>query len=632
VMVYLGGMAKSQQCQTSFRRPRWALGDFVSMITGNDKSVTVMRFRYKLRTFCILMVFACLFGVLLSKYRTVYKNNKDLTSIGAKIQFSDSEIMIFGFEMPALIQDSMRIPVDIEVKVPVTSERQTLLLLDQVKSIERLKLSLSTTVAESSSEIPRLPRLRELDLNFKDDFNLRFLKASPKLEKLDLYCEEGCNRLTLDTIPKLPALSYFSANLSDETTGDLAFLARLPSLSELVLWEVPSGESIKDMPTVVTLRKFHVECRTGTEENILCHLNSFPNLEELVVQQAAITREDIESLKSLTRLTGITFEQCTFDSDSFDSVPVLPLLHTLKISECNLPLNCLSRLERWDTLQNLSIKLYDPGTNEDKIGDKILLELPMLPELRSLVIESSWVTLTGLERLGRFPLLSELKLLILDFPPDAKINLPCFNFMRKLSLSGSCFDINGLRILGHFPCLRELDLSFTFGILDRSNWKNFYLDRLPLDELVVLDLSYTKITNETLHILPNLDRLEKLDLIFCRSLTSIPDEWATKAKRLQELNLNMVKLDSGTIAGISHLDSLQVLGLPGTSIALEDLPFVRTLRVVWIDSKKMQIGEGFPFPKLPEGLRIETPDRLFSDYEKRLLKRAYRNLTIVEGD
>ena len=384
------------------------------------------------------------------------------------------------------------------------------------------------------------------------------------------------------------------------------------------------------MPIVVTLRKCHIECQNRTVENILCHLKSFPCLEELVIQLAAITQADIESLKSLTRLTSITFEQCNFQENSFDSLPVLPLLNNLQFSECNLPLNCLSRIGRWDTLQNLSIKLYDPGTNEDTIGDEILSELPTLPELRSLVIDSSWVTLTGLEQLGRFPLLSELKLLILDFPPDAQINLPCFKFMRKLSLSGSCFDVNGLRILEHFPSLRELDLSFTFGILDGSNWGNFYLERQPLEELVVLDLSCTKITNETLHILPNLNRLEKLDLLHCFSLTSIPGEWAKKAERLQELDLTQVKLDSRAIAGISHLESLQFLGLPYTTIALEELPFVRTLRVVRISSKKGQIGEGFPFPKLPEGLRIETPVGLFSHDEKRLLKNAYRNLTIVE--
>ncbi|MDP1562468.1 MAG: hypothetical protein Q8M16_13905 [Pirellulaceae bacterium] len=152
----------------------------------------------------------------------------------------------------------------------------------------------------------------------------------------------------------------------------------------------------------------------------------------------------------------------------------------------------------------------------------------------------------------------------------------------------------------------------------------------PLEKLTVLELGWASITDESLLVLHKFKNLERLELAGCRRITSISHDWAAKFERLKELNLNWIQLDSSKIEGLSSLPDLQVLSLMQSNIALEDLPFLPTLRVVRIDSKKQPVSTLFPYPTLPEGLRLETSDGLFSDDERDLLYKHYPNLTIVE--
>lgn len=592
-----------------------------------------MFLRYKLRTFCIAITLFCLCGIFIWEHRVARQNVRELELIGAKLKFGNAELPLLGAWTPQFIRNSIRRPVEVDLRASVGSAKEVLMSLDRVKSIEKLKLRLDCSLSEVPLDLPRLPRLRDLDLRTSSSVNLGFLKFSPRLERLDLYCEEGCTESLFETIPSLPTLNYFAANLSDDSNVGLRILSKMPALSELELWNVVSGESLKNSPKVATLRKCSITCPSRNEENLLQYLYSFPNLRELDILTATVTQSDLRSLASLKRLASIRFDDCIFHDDSFDQLPDLPELSELQLSSCTLPLNCLSKIGRWPSLRKLSIHLNDAGDNSDDIvGDRMLSALPLLSNLHSLVVVESWVTLAGFEQLSKFPLLEELELTIVEFPDEYQIVLPNFESIRRLSFANSLFEINGLRVLSHFPNLRELDLTSSYGVDDSNGWDAFLKSLPQLEQLVVLKLSDTSVTDKTLLVLPNLNQLEHLELAFCHELDSLSHEWATKAKRLKELSLNEVRFDSRKIEGLSSCQNLQVLMLEQTTLALEDLPFVPTLRVVRIGSKKQPVSEGFPFPSLPDDLRLETSVGLFSADEKKLLRNRYPKLMIIEVD
>ncbi len=614
-----------------------------------------MSLRFRLRTFCISISLLCLVGIFAWEFRSLSENTRKLELTGAKIFYSKGELWLLGEWTPDFIRNSVRRPVGVDITRNIGSAEEILILLNRTETIEKLSLSLNSRSPDGPFDLPRLPRLREFYMKSGGNIKLERLKDCKELERLDLAYLEGCTDSFLDTIPGLPKLRYFEIDMNGVTNDGLSVLAKMTSLSELCVKNLGSIETLRNLPKVPTLRRFYLLTSGRTESNVLDSLQAFPNLEDLIfetvpidgtlkhfpkldclhrlhVESAIISCDDIQCLRQLKNLVELRFGGVDFHADSFDKLPTLPNLEALEFTRCELPLNCLSKIGTMKSLRRLTIGYTGERNNlEDSpdFADEILEQLPTLPELRELRIADR-VSVVGLGQLQKFPKLETLELGIDLFLDEYMIKLPQFESLISLSVRESYFETSGLRVVSYFPNLRELDLS---GTGTEDTWDDVFLRSLPpLEKLTALNLSGTRISKETLYVLPNLKHLENLELAYCHSISSIPHDWVASLERLKELNLDGTELDSFKIEGLSSSPSLRVLSLMESKVALEDLPFVPTLRVVRINSKKQPITETFSFPRLPDGLRIETSDGLYSEVEKDILYKKYRNVTIVELD
>ena len=614
-----------------------------------------MSMRFRLRTFCIAITLLCLVGIFVWEFRSLSENTRQMELIGAKIYYSKGELWLLGEWTPRFARNLVRRPIGIDLNSDIGSTREILTRLARIRTIERLSLSLNSSSSDSPLDFPSLPKLKEFYLKSGGNIKLGRLKDCPELRILEIdYCD-GCTDSFLETIPSLPKLRYFEIDMNGVTNDGLSVLAKMTSLSELCIANLESIETLRNLPKVPTLRRFNLRTWVGVESNVLGSLEAFPNLEDLIfetgpiegtlkhlpkldclrrlhVENAIIGGDDIRSLRQLKNLVELRFGGVKFCEDSFDKVPILRNLEDLEFAYCELPLNCLSQIGPMKSLRRLTISFNGVSNNLEgsrDYADELLNQLPPLSELLELHIGAG-VSAVGLGQVKKFPKLETLELGIDRFPDEFTIELPQFESIVSLSFRGSFFETSGLRVLSHFPNLRDLDLS---GTGTEDSWDDLFLRSLPpLEKLTALNLSGTRISRETLLVLPNLKNLERLELAYCQRLASNPQDWVASLERLKELNLDCVELDSFKLDGLSNSPSLQVLSLMESKVALEELPFVPTLRVVRINSKKQPISETFSFPRLPDGLRLETSEGLFSEDEKDILYKKYRNVTIVELD
>jgi hypothetical protein len=581
---------------------------------------------------------------------------QQLELMGATIDYSSGEVSVLGAWTPQWFQESNRNPIGVNIHCEATAQREIFTLLDRIKSIEILKLSSPPQTPQDSLNLPRLPRLRELDLRHWSgcNLNLNSLLCCTNIETLKLPIGNECIDKFVKALPRLSKLKILQVHARGITGDAFSVLAKMNSLTELDLMAVPSDEVLTHLPQLPTLRKLTMSLGFVSTAKVLQCLRAFPHLEELNLSMGeqqgvlqylprldrlqvfycsgpSITVDDISGLKQAPNLVDLEFELCKFQPDSFDNLPALRRLLRLRFNACSLPPNCLPKLDRWTSLRQVHVDVSEPDDTFDHYGDAILTQIPPLPDLRDLSLNGS-VSIAGFIELGKFHQLEKLEISLDAFSDEYVFQMAQIDTLTALSLEFSVFSKNGLRVLSQFPNLRSLSLAGS--AFDNSDIAHdaFLHSLPPLKELRSLNLSGTAIADETLFVMHQYENLESLELSRCHNIRMIPQGWAMKLKNLKELNLGMTNLGPRPLEGLSGASSLRILSLRGTNIALEELPVLPGLRTLTINSKKLPITKSFPFPRLPELLRIETSEGLYSSEERNKLYAKYPGLTVVEQD
>ncbi len=615
-----------------------------------------MSVRFRIRTFLVAATVICLAAIFVWETGSYRSRIQQLELMEATIGYNTGELWGLGKWTPQWIREANRQPISVKIAFDEVAPQEIVTILARMKSIEILKLSSTPRTPSDNLDLPQLPRLRELDLRFWSgcNLNLESLRFSVGIERLVLPLREECSDQFVKTLPTLPNLKYLLIDAGGLTGDALSALEGMDSLAELDLLDVRSNEVLAHLPTLPSLRKCNMTFGFISEEKVLQCLRAFPQLKELhlsMAEQANVLRhlprldqlqvfycsgpnisvDDIQGLKQAPNLVELEFDLCKFQPDSFDKIPSPSQLLQLRFIACRLPWNCLKNMDQWTSLRQLHINMEDPGDEVDIYGDTMIQYLPPLPELRDLKL-NGWVSILGIQQLHKFEKIEKCNVCLLGFNDDHEVNMPQIDTLTTLTLEFSIFSKNGLRVLKQFPNLRTLCLAGS-GFDSSDIAHDAFLHSLPpLNELRSLDLSGTAITDDTLFVMHQYENLELLELWHCQNIRAIPPGWAMKLKNLKELNLNMTNLGPMPLEGLGGATSLQILSLRGANVALEDLPVLPGLRTLKINSKKLPITDSFPFPQLPEQLRIETSEGVYSSEELDKLYTKFPGLTVVEQD
>lgn len=612
-------------------------------------------FRIRLRSFLLILTAVCLALIAYLDIRSTGDRNKKLELLGGRVLYDRGELWYLGQLTPTWIRDHLKQPIEVEVDC-THSPRETLAFLGHLKSIQKLQLSLRSGANGKPLELPFFPNLRELDLRYWDDDSLRLasLGQVPNLESLKLPLDINLSDSFLLSLPRMPKLSYLLINVERINNAGLQALEQTPALSELHIMNA-SSEILEYLPQVNSLRRLEISFASLISRENFVFLKSFPHLEELAVSASGphtianfprferlrkftgfsliLSQTDIRGLSHMPNLLELEFIDCEFHQDSFDDVFKLEELTTLSFSGCSFPLICLPKLSQWDSIRRLNLDFQDSGSNKDLFGDKYLENLPVLGELNELSI-NGWVSVRGLHALGKFKNIKTI-----EFAMDLTnvVNNNCtnrkpINSVIKLLCADSRLANDGLQFLSLFPNVRELDLSSSDVDDSQHGFDRSQIDWYPHRTLETLKLDFTSINDSDLFQLHHYPNLRFLSLRGCERISLIPSGWASKLLHLRQLNLDFVPLCREQLAELSECPNLRNLSLLGSSVALEDLPYIPTLQVVRLDCKKQTISTSFPFPILPPGLRIEVTKGLYSDREEKLIDKNYPLLTIVESD
>jgi internalin A len=126
-----------------------------------------------------------------------------------------------------------------------------------------------------------------------------FLQRLPKLEQLTSIRGHELNDVTVQDIGKAISLEILKLSLANIT--NIRFLAHLPKLKELVLYNV--GVSLELLGSLHNLRKLYVELADTCPPTDLIFLMPLVHLTTLGLQRCQIENiEPLEKLKNLTEL------------------------------------------------------------------------------------------------------------------------------------------------------------------------------------------------------------------------------------------------------------------------------------------------------------------------------------------
>lgn len=220
-----------------------------------------------------------------------------------------------------------------------------------------------------------------------------------------------------------------------------------------------------------------------------------------------------------------------------------------------------------------------------EIGDRELVPIALLPELRWLALSGTHVTDSGIEMLAAVPRLERLWLSQTPISDQALVSLSKCNTLMHLDIAGTYTSDRGLEFLLQLPQLRSLSLGsplMTAQGLARLNQPvsltELYLDQLPIDPRVIealaelvsletLSLRSTSVSDEGFDHLSRLTRLRQVRL----DNTAVRDQalrTAASWKDLEELSLRATRITDAGLLELADCRKLQELNLNRTACSL----------------------------------------------------------------
>ena len=420
--------------------------------------------------------------------------------------------------------------------------------------------------------------------------------------------------------PSGNVIAFESSNFKNLPVEAFAFLGRLERLESVSIRLLKDGdkflEKIRGLPHLRKLaiscpgitpydvtRKFgffklqHLTLQNGRDLGTLVPLLKLPELNYVSLPGANVRNQDLKVLSQMKRLTELRLDTCSFEDTFFEwltsptlkslslqflylkpltargliQLSLLPELKSLDISDCNMDVEAFRALERFEKLDALNLSSFYL-----RKGAPPWEALKKLRSLKSL-------------RLARCRKLEDVDLAF----------LADLSKLEALDLSQTPIEGQGLTSLKNLSHLRRLDLWGSkimpgkLDVLADLNLQEINLNSTEADDsvlallqkpksLTALSLAATKITRKSLPYLQSLQKLEKLSLATL-PIESLPPEFFDALPQLTTLNLQGMPIGDDTGVLFSRLKKLEWLELTGTKIsnptikALKELPALRVL-------------------------------------------------------
>jgi len=265
---------------------------------------------------------------------------------------------------------------------------------------------------------------------------------------------------------------------------------------------------------------------------------------------AEVSDELLQHLTELKNVTSLLLNDTNITDDSLKIVNQVTTLRNLDLRGCKISNAGLANITG---LKNLAtLKLTGKGSL-CTVDDDGMDSLAKLTSLRSLALDSLWISGDGLQKLSPLTKLEELYIGGDDnLMDDSSMEVIVANFpkLKKLRISKSTVTGEGIATLSKLTTLEELDLGECSQLFDAS------LQHLaPLKSLNRLNLWRLAITNDGFAHLASLTNLKWLNVDNTR-VTDDGLKHLTGMNNLQSLYLGSTAV---TDAGLVHLEGLKSL-------------------------------------------------------------------------
>lgn len=202
------------------------------------------------------------------------------------------------------------------------------------------------------------------------------------------------------------------------------------------------------------------------------------------------------------KVTGLSIDGSKITDEGLAGLKNYPLVAMLNLDSPTITDQGVLRLSEIPTLSFLRL-------NATRITDKGLSYLTKLPDLAYLELKTTQITDEGLKHLARLPKLQTLYLDDTSITGSGLKHLAALTQLRWLSLSNTRLDDKGLGNLAEFPNFAKVEVLYLSNTkITDAGCQAF--DRL--NDLTVLALDKTAVTDKGLRHLKNMPRLYNLSL------------------------------------------------------------------------------------------------------------------------
>lgn len=320
------------------------------------------------------------------------------------------------------------------------------------------------------------------------------------------------------------------------------------------------------------------------------------NTLSLTIKDKTVTEDLVKELNNFSDLSGLIFENCTFEDGALTQLPQMQNLSQLRLRNCK-NVNDLEFISRYESLYTLEIKdcgIQNEVMNSiDTASDIQELEVSGNPELSDLdwiVKFSNLFTLklenNAIERADSVSELEQLRTLSLAGNKIKEISVPVQSLrIRTLDLSDN--QISDFSGLSDMTVLQEFDIAGN-GYEQTEDKKGLECISKSAETLQIADLSGNRLSGSDLsQLLKNCSQLLEVYLDGNQNIDNL--DMLAKAKDLKKITAKGCGLKE--IGEIQKCQQLNVLDLSDNEItSLKGMPkFVSTVLV--LDLSKNQLTD-----------------------------------------
>lgn len=292
-----------------------------------------------------------------------------------------------GYKFFAQAEGTVVVPQGVLLTLRVDAGVATLAPLQALNPQDLHGLSIAHTGLDDDSlhDVSALHDLRALHLDHSrttgrglrwlSHLNTYYLSA-----RFTDFSDEGASALA-----KMKLLEVVDLSTTDVTDSSISYLAELPSLKSLAVWENPitskAGDSLRH---IESLRELHLGGTRFGDEGIerICDL---PELAILRLERTPVTDRSLRLLVGASRLTELSVSDTAITDAGIESLADFSTLRVLTLANTAVTGHSLMFIQRLSALEKLDLANTD-------IGDQAVAVLAQMPTLTTLILTGTRVT------------------------------------------------------------------------------------------------------------------------------------------------------------------------------------------------------------------------------------------------